>query len=121
MVSTTTLPLSIEVRTVPLILLISISLAGLYAGFNQSNAVPIHDKLQHFLFFLCFGLTLYWIPMKRKRAIQITVLVAFTASVSSEFIQDYLTSRAFDVLDIVSNCLGSAASLLYVICPSLSQ
>lgn len=90
---------------------------GLFAGLIlSSGAIPVSDKLQHFVCFLIFGLSFYWIfDLSKKRATQLTAATVGAACVTSEFAQAYLTTRKFDVYDIAANLLGLLSSLMYVL------
>lgn len=112
------LPLISKIRVVPLVICgVSLGL-GLIAGLIlSSDTIPVNDKLQHFICFLVFGISFYWIfDLSKKRATQLTAVTVGAACVISEVSQAYLTTRIFDFYDIAANVLGLLCSLTYVSC-----
>lgn len=105
---------NVHIRKIPAAIFIFSSLAGLYLGIvAASGALPINDKIQHVVCYFVMGLSLYWtFDLSKRRAIQFTGAILFVSSVLSEFVQSYLTVRAFDPIDIVANLLGSGTSIV---------
>ena len=105
---------SLRLRLIPVAILVCTSVVGLYLGiFAASGSVHMNDKLQHFLCFLLLGLALYWvIDLHRRVAIQLAASLLFVASILSELLQAFLTTRAFDSVDIIANFGGSAVAIL---------
>lgn len=105
---------NVQLRIIPIIGLAALCLVGIYAGLLlTSGTIPINDKLQHFVFFLLFGGATYWTPvLSKKRCSQAAAAITVIASITSEFLQAYLTERLFDPVDIVANLLGSGLALV---------
>lgn len=103
----------VSIRTIPAIVLLVISLFALYAGLVAgSGEIPVNDKVQHVVCFLCIGLALYWVPeISKKRATQLTAVLLTLASILSEMLQAYMTVRIFDPVDILANLAGSGIAL----------
>ncbi|KAK3689875.1 hypothetical protein B0T22DRAFT_181304 [Podospora appendiculata] len=90
-------------------------LLAAYAGLApQTTPLPINDKLLHLLTFFVLTLCFYWIiDTNRRRTLNFTLVTCtLCLGVGSEFLQALLPNdRAFDLLDLVANLVGSLAAL----------
>lgn len=86
-------------------------MASAYLGFADIQL--IHDKLLHFVTFFVLSLLCYWIlDAPRKRCINFTVVACTVlGGIGSEFAQSFLTTRQFDINDIVCNIAGSGLAI----------
>ncbi|KAK2464210.1 hypothetical protein APHAL10511_003667 [Amanita phalloides] len=94
-----------------------------FLGFtNFSRAVPINDKLLHFLCFAVATIVFYFIIdveeearrvwfWRHLAAIFTTFVCFFCGGILSEVIQSILPYKQFDIEDIFANLVGSSAGL----------
>ena len=106
----------VRLRPVPAAILCFVSLGGLYLGMvAASGAIAINDKVQHAVFFFCFGGSLYWVlALPKQQSLHLTAAVTGAASILSEVAQSSLTVRSFDSVDIAANLVGSGCSIMQV-------
>jgi len=92
---------------------LGLCLVAAYLGFSQIQ-VPFNDKFLHFITFFILTVCFYWIlDATRRRVLNFTLgICTLLGGFGSEFIQNVVTNRQFDSLDILSNLIGSGLGLL---------
>ncbi|KAF2666653.1 hypothetical protein BT63DRAFT_441744 [Microthyrium microscopicum] len=107
-------------RTYPAVGFAILCLLSAYVGLAPTSynpALPSYgqsDKVLHFITFFLLTLCFYWIlETNRRKNLQLTLLVCpGVLGVGSEIVQGLLPNgRAFDLLDIFANVVGSGAAL----------
>ncbi|KAK6349867.1 hypothetical protein TWF696_006129 [Orbilia brochopaga] len=88
-------------------------LLSAYLGLGKDLALPVPDKPAHFLSFFLMTLCFYWVlDTSRRRVVNFTLIVMFgLLGVGSEFVQSAVTTRSFDVYDILANLVGCSVAL----------
>lgn len=88
-------------------------LLSAYLGLAKDLSLPVPDKAAHAVSFFLMTLCFYWVlDTSRRRVVNFTLIVMFCVlGVGSEFVQSAVTSRSFDVYDILANLVGSTAAL----------
>ncbi|KAI5789953.1 VanZ like family-domain-containing protein [Pyronema domesticum] len=91
-------------------------LIAAYLGLSTLQ-VPINDKFLHFFTFFILTVCFYWIlDTTRRRVLNFTLVVCtLIGGVGSEFLQSVVTTRAFDIFDILANLIGSGLGILLCI------
>ncbi|ORX53132.1 hypothetical protein DM01DRAFT_1383751 [Hesseltinella vesiculosa] len=73
----------------------------------------VNDKVLHFMTFCILSVCLYYVwNLSFQRNLLLATSIMLVMSIGSEFIQDLLPYRTFDVWDIVANLLGSGLGLI---------
>jgi glycopeptide antibiotics resistance protein len=96
-------------------------------GFSKNEDVqwltPFKDDKQlHFaMFFVLTNLFYFTINWKPIGNVAITFSLMLFICIFSEFVQDFLTERVFDIKDIYANVLGSLLGLLFAVLLDLLQ
>lgn len=101
-----------KLRKVVLVALFVVCGIALYMGLADLS-LP-NDKLIHFTaFFIITGLVYWTFDVSNTRTVMKLTFMSCTlcGSIGSEFLQSLLTTRQFDVFDILYNILGSALAL----------
>ncbi|KAL2258149.1 hypothetical protein VTK26DRAFT_8654 [Humicola hyalothermophila] len=92
-------------------------LLAAYLGLTTHDAappIPLNDKVLHLLTFFLLTLAFYWVvDTTRRRALNLTLLACTLGlGLGSEVLQALLPNgRAFDLLDVAANLVGSLAAL----------
>lgn len=80
----------------------------------QIDALPVNDKVLHFVAFFLLTVVFYWIvDTTRRRTLNLTLAVCTAVlGVGSELLQAVLPNgRSFDAYDVVANIVGSLAAV----------
>ncbi|KAI5806267.1 hypothetical protein EDC01DRAFT_141895 [Geopyxis carbonaria] len=88
-------------------------LVAAYLGFSTIH-LPVNDKFLHFITFFLLTLCFYWIlEASRRRVVNFTFgICTVVLGIGSEFVQNLVSTRKFDVFDILANLVGSALAIL---------
>ena len=73
----------------------------------------MNDKALHFLTFFVLTIAFYWIlDTTRRRALNFTLLVVTVfLGLGSEALQSFVVNRAFDLIDVAANVVGSLCAI----------
>ena len=88
-------------------------LGSTYLGLSNIQIPQVNDKVLHFLTFVLLTIAFYWIlDTTRRRALNLTLLVVTVVlGLGSEALQELVTTRVFDPLDMGANVVGSLCAL----------